>query len=420
MLRVSYRLPLGRRRAGGRHAAPRLRPGFLPSPSVSRSASRLPLRAARGAIALALVLSTGAVVAAAEPGTPSLAVDPSDIPTIAQAAASRAADVTVAHHRTQAVAAARGAAEAASDLRAEAVEAAVSDHVLAELDAATQELNGAMQEVQSTSLVIERTEATYRSIDRSDVAETEEAAQPAEPAAPAGATDPAGEAVVVAETADEPSGTAAPAVASGASALVTDPVTSPLQDALTRVTAATDATRSAIDEAEANGAAQAAAAQAAAEEAARVAAEQAAQAAQRAAWKESLKGFPNGQIADGALCQLSFAPYHKLRCDAAEAFEQLNAAFAATFGTNIEVTDSYRSYGAQVACRAKKGRLCAVPGTSNHGWALAVDLGSGINSFSTAQHQWMRANAAAYQWVLPGWAQEGGSKPEPWHWEYVG
>src|SRR5690606_6330796 len=168
-----------------------------------------------------------------------------------------------------------------------------------------------------------------------------------------------------------------------------------------------------------------AAAQAAADEAARVAAEEvqrvaAEQAAQRAAWKASLQGFANGQVPASALCGVSFDPRAQLRCDAAEALEALNAAYTARFGRSLEVSDSYRSYNAQVACRANKGSLCAAPGTSNHGMGVAVDLGGGIQTFGTAQHRWMRENAGTWSWTLPEWARAGGSKPEPWHWEYTG
>ena len=64
--------------------------------------------------------------------------------------------------------------------------------------------------------------------------------------------------------------------------------------------------------------------------------------------------------------------------------------------------------------------MCAVPGTSNHGWGLAVDLGGGVNRFGTAQHEWMRANGPGHGFVHPAWAQRGGSNPEAWHWEFNG
>lgn len=129
-------------------------------------------------------------------------------------------------------------------------------------------------------------------------------------------------------------------------------------------------------------------------------------------------GHSNGRIPAVALCPLKSAPGHRLRCDAATAFDELSAAFAQRFGRPISVTDSYRDYRTQVILKARKGKWAATPGRSNHGWALAVDLGSGINSFGTAQHRWMKANAGRFGWVHPPWAEPTGSLPEPWHWEF--
>ena len=71
-------------------------------------------------------------------------------------------------------------------------------------------------------------------------------------------------------------------------------------------------------------------------------------------------------------------------------------------------------------CRLEKGSLCANPGTSNHGWGKAVDIGGccGINSGTGPAFDWLTTNAGRYGWNHPAWAQAGGSKPEPWHWEY--
>ncbi|MDM7830412.1 M15 family metallopeptidase [Cellulomonas edaphi] len=143
-------------------------------------------------------------------------------------------------------------------------------------------------------------------------------------------------------------------------------------------------------------------------------------AAQRAAWKRSLQGYPNGQVPASALCRPSFDAHALLRCDAAQGLEKLNTAYRAQFGRNVELTDSYRSYAGQVSCRARKGSLCAVPGTSNHGSGVAVDFAGGIQTFGSRQHQWMVDHAAAFGWHHPAWAQAGGGKPEAWHWEYAG
>ena len=60
-----------------------------------------------------------------------------------------------------------------------------------------------------------------------------------------------------------------------------------------------------------------------------------------------------------------------------------------------------------------------MPGTSNHGWGVAADLCGGVQRFSTLQHVWLSQNAPKYRWVHPDWAQQNGSRPEPWHWEYA-
>lgn len=128
----------------------------------------------------------------------------------------------------------------------------------------------------------------------------------------------------------------------------------------------------------------------------------------------------NGHLAPNELMSLSFAPSKRLAPAAAAGMEKLNKAYRARFGNNIFITDAYRTFAEQVLLKAAKGDLAATPGQSNHGEGLAVDLGGGINSFGTAQHKWMQDNAASFGWVHPSWAQQGGSKPEPWHWEFVG
>ncbi|MFC8799990.1 M15 family metallopeptidase [Promicromonospora sp. NPDC057138] len=146
--------------------------------------------------------------------------------------------------------------------------------------------------------------------------------------------------------------------------------------------------------------------------------EAAARAAKAKAMVEVAKSYGNGQIPASVLCGLSWVSDEQLRCDAAAALEELNGAFRAAFGRNLKVTDGYRSYAEQVSVAASRGGLAAVPGTSNHGLGQAVDLSGGIESFGSAEYGWMVANAGTYGWKHPGWAEPGGSKPEPWHWEY--
>lgn len=400
----------------------------MPTPlrQPTRWSTPLPARLAQGAVAVGLVLSTGAVVvtATAEERPATLLADGQGEETAAEPAVDRAALARTEQLRSEAVEVASDAIEQASTVRAEAEQAAVAPEVLAELDAATAELQAAIAQVDvapltPTDAIADRGRAASRSaVDR------EQDASPSPEAAGESAATPAPE-VTQGPTADpsavptDPAAADATLLAEDAAAQAAtvpdtgDPATEPLRTALDRVTRAADAARASADQKRA----EAAAAQAAADEAARVAAEKA---AQRAAWKASLQGFANGRVPESALCGVSFDPAVRLRCDAAEALDALDAAFAARFGHHLDVTDHYRSYAAQVACRANKGSLCARPGTSNHGMGVAVDIAGDVQSFGTAEHQWMRENAPAYDWTLPEWARAGGSKPEPWHWEYVG
>ena len=129
-------------------------------------------------------------------------------------------------------------------------------------------------------------------------------------------------------------------------------------------------------------------------------------------------GHENGRIPPSELCPLPGAPNHRLRCDAAAAYGRLATAYRAHFGTRLCITDSYRPFEAQGSANKRKPGLAAKPGTSNHGWALAVDLCGGANEFGTRQHRWLQANAGRYGWRQPKWAGRSGSNPEPWHWEF--
>lgn len=130
-----------------------------------------------------------------------------------------------------------------------------------------------------------------------------------------------------------------------------------------------------------------------------------------------VSGYPNGLIPESALCPLP-QDGEMLRADAAIAFAKLNMAYAEHFGEPMCVTDSYRSLASQQSLYYRKPALAAVPGTSNHGLGVAVDLCDGINAFGSAEFVWMKNNAGEYGWTHPDWAAAWGSRPEPWHWEY--
>lgn len=134
----------------------------------------------------------------------------------------------------------------------------------------------------------------------------------------------------------------------------------------------------------------------------------------------SPNGDVNGFLSDGGLCPLEAGRGHRLRTDAAQAFNALSRARQAATGAPLCVTDSYRSYPEQVDVFTRKPALAATPGRSQHGWGLAVDLCGGVQGFGSEAQLWMQVNAPQYGWIHPGWARQAGSQPEAWHWEYVG
>ncbi|MCU0271804.1 MAG: M15 family metallopeptidase [Acidimicrobiales bacterium] len=118
--------------------------------------------------------------------------------------------------------------------------------------------------------------------------------------------------------------------------------------------------------------------------------------------------YGNGRIPEGALVPVGDG--HRLEANAAAAFLRMEAD-AARDGVRLGLTDSYRTYEEQVSLAERKGLysqggLAATPGTSNHGWGLAVDLDLDANA-----QAWMRRNAWQYGFVedVPR---------EPWHWTY--
>lgn len=137
-------------------------------------------------------------------------------------------------------------------------------------------------------------------------------------------------------------------------------------------------------------------------------------------------GHQNGRIPTTALTPIPWKTSDLLQSNAAAALIALNVAFRDSFGYNLPVSSAYRDYAGQVYWRdywCSRG-ICgnaAPPGTSNHGWALAIDIGVPINGWSDPIYLWMKANASRWGWIHPSWAEPGGPGPdEAWHWEYSG
>lgn len=145
--------------------------------------------------------------------------------------------------------------------------------------------------------------------------------------------------------------------------------------------------------------------------------------------------FPNGMIPADAMTALSVGGF--LLPAAAQNFESWKAV-ARNAGWNLTITsaaDAFRTYGIQerifrarytttyLAGRPTKvwqnktwwlrpgQATAAVPGTSNHGKGLAVDI-KNAGGFSGAFYKWMAETGPAFGWSNT----EGRSINEPWHW----
>ncbi|WP_328808146.1 D-alanyl-D-alanine carboxypeptidase family protein [Nonomuraea antri] len=125
--------------------------------------------------------------------------------------------------------------------------------------------------------------------------------------------------------------------------------------------------------------------------------------------------YPNGLIPKGMLCPLQQKGF-SLRADATIAFVSLNEAYRKRFGKPMCVTDAYRNLAEQQSIYYRRPGFAAVPGRSNHGLGLAVDLCGGVERFRSAEFTWMERNSKKYGWFHPAWAYS--SPFEPWHWEY--
>lgn len=125
----------------------------------------------------------------------------------------------------------------------------------------------------------------------------------------------------------------------------------------------------------------------------------------------------NGRLPDSWLCDIGVGNF-KLRADAAVAFAVMNAAYKSDTGKSLCLTDAYRSIAVQESARSRKPALAAVPGTSQHGWGIAVDFGcDGQQSGQGVQWNWLVKNSKKYGWENPQWAKT--SKYEPWHFEWA-
>lgn len=124
----------------------------------------------------------------------------------------------------------------------------------------------------------------------------------------------------------------------------------------------------------------------------------------------SLAGYGNGKIPESALAPITGSS-ERMWAPAAQHLNDL-LADAKKAGVNISITDGYRDYASQVHLADTKGLysqggLAAAPGTSEHGWGLAVDLGLDSNA-----QAWMQQHAKEYGFI-------DNVPRESWHWEFA-
>lgn len=131
--------------------------------------------------------------------------------------------------------------------------------------------------------------------------------------------------------------------------------------------------------------------------------------------------YANGKLPRRALQMTSGG--RSLTKKAAAAYERVNYAFQSQFGTQLVFNSGwtgYRSLDQQQTLFDQLGYpAAAIPGTSNHGYGIAGDFGSGVSTYGSPQHKWMDTVGRRYGWI-PLWESKGLARNtfEPWHWVY--
>lgn len=116
-----------------------------------------------------------------------------------------------------------------------------------------------------------------------------------------------------------------------------------------------------------------------------------------------------------------------LDCTAVVSLKQMNAAFKAKFGYDLAINEGYRDLPKQNYFFTMWGYpRAAHPGTSNHGFGTAIDLGKPLGMtrnpwvFGSPADVWLTQNGPEYGWDRPDYLDKTGNNPEFWHYNYVG
>lgn len=109
-----------------------------------------------------------------------------------------------------------------------------------------------------------------------------------------------------------------------------------------------------------------------------------------------------------------------LNLSAAKQLVTMNAAFKAQFGYDLKVNEGYRTLATQKAYRLRLGAsVAAAPGTSNHGYGVALDLATpALAVKSSAERAWMATNGPVFGFESPS-DHNPKMTPEWWHFETI-
>ncbi|OYO20806.1 peptidase [Enemella dayhoffiae] len=131
--------------------------------------------------------------------------------------------------------------------------------------------------------------------------------------------------------------------------------------------------------------------------------------------------YANGNVPSSQLCRVPGARSDawRMSCRAVPDFKAMNAAYKKQFGMDLEVDHltltAYRTVADQRLLYNKYGPgRAAKPGTSNHGWGMALDINmrrGGAGSHQSATYKWLHANGPKYGFrdTVPH---------EDWHFDY--
>lgn len=135
-----------------------------------------------------------------------------------------------------------------------------------------------------------------------------------------------------------------------------------------------------------------------------------------------IRRMANGRLASANLVAISWDPGQNLIAGPALGdLTKMNQAFKKKFGRNLEIDLTYRTRGTQEYLYRELGSMIAAkPGTSNHGWGLAIDFPETRDyGFGGKYHLWLKAYSKRYGWVHHKVYEEGSPYAEAWHFEYM-